>query len=203
MSNPNANTAKPNAGWALAIDYLPLILFFFAYRAKGVIVGTGVFMAAIVLAVIVSRVKLGRVSPMLWLSAALVLGFGGLTIYFHDPRFIQIKVTLIYTMFATILIGGLVVKKPMLRYLLQAAFPGLDETGWLKLSRNWAIFFATMAIVNEVLRAKLGFDAWLTIKTWGLTIASMGFGAANLPMLLRHGLTLDEAKADPPLPPES
>jgi intracellular septation protein len=199
-----ANTAaKPHGGWSLAVDYLPLILFFFAYRLRGVIVGTAVFMAAIVLAVIVSRVKLGRVSPMLWLSAALVVGFGGLTIYFHDPRFIQIKVTLIYTMFATILIGGLMVKKPMLRYLLQAAFPGLDETGWLKLSRNWAIFFAAMAIVNEVLRAKLGFDAWLTIKTWGLTIASMGFGAANVPMLLRHGLTLDEAKADPPLPPES
>ena len=59
-----------------------------------------------------------------------------------------------------------------------------------------------MAIANEVLRAKLGFDAWLTVKTWGVTVASIAFGMAQLPMLLRHGLTLDDAKAEPPLPPE-
>ena len=199
----NTKGAPANGGWTLAIDYLPLILFFFAYRWRGVIVGTGVFMAAIVVAVIVARVKLGRVSPMLWLSAVLVIGFGGLTLWFHDARFIQIKVTLIYAMFAAILAGGLIVRKPMLRYLLQAAFPGLSEPGWLKLSRNWAVFFAGMAIANELLRARVEFGTWLAIKTWGLSIASLLFGAANLPMLMRHGLVLDDAKADPPLPPES
>ena len=194
---------SPHGGWALAIDYLPLILFFLAYCAKGVIVGTAVFMAAIVVAVIVSRVKLGRVTPMLWLSAVLVVGFGGLTIWFHDPRFIQIKVTLIYAMFAAILFGGLIGRRPMLKYLLQAAFQGLDEAGWLKLSRNWACFFAAMAILNELLRARLDFGTWLAVKAWGITAASILFGAANLPMLMRHGLALEEAGADPPLPPES
>lgn len=194
--------AKPAGGWALAIDYLPLVAFFLANRLRGVFVGTGVFMVAIVLAVIVSKVKLGRVSPMLWLSAILVIGFGGLTIYLHDPRFIQIKMTLIYAMFAAILAGGLAMGKPAIKYLLQAAFPGLDDRGWMKLSRNWAVFFGAMAIVNEVLRARLGFDAWLAVKTWGVTLASVAFGMAQLPMLMRHGLTLEDARADPPLPPE-
>lgn len=192
---------KPG-GWALAIDYLPIVTFFAANRVSGPIVGTGVFMVAIVLAVIVSRLKLGHVSPMLWLSAVLVLGFGGLTIYLHDPRFIQLKMTLVYVLFTLILAGGLAAGRPMIKYLLQAAFPGLDDTGWMKLSRNWAIFFAAMAVLNEILRRKLGFDAWLTVKTWGVTVASLLFGLAQVPMLLRHGLTLDEAKADPPLPPE-
>jgi intracellular septation protein len=193
--------ANSAGGWALAIDYAPLILFFFAYKARGVFVGTGVFMAAILVAVIISKVKLGRVSPMLWLSAVLVIGFGGLTIYFHDPRFIQLKVTLIYGLFATILFGGLLLGRPMLKYLLQAAFEGLDEAGWRKLSRNWAIFFTAMAVVNELLRAKLGFDAWLTIKTWGITAASILFAAANVPMLMRHGLAADAPKAEQ-IPPE-
>lgn len=197
----NGNAAKPAGGWALAIDYVPLLLFFFAYKMRGAFFGTATFMAAIVLAVIVSKVKLGRVSPMLWLSAVLVIGFGGLTIYFHDPRFIQLKVTLIYGLFALILFGGLAARRPMLKYLLQAAFEGVDERGWLKLSRNWAIFFTAMAVVNELLRARLGFDAWLTIKTWGITAATVVFAAANVPMLMRHGLSA-EAPAVDQLPPE-
>ncbi|UAK24835.1 septation protein IspZ [Sphingomonas nostoxanthinifaciens] len=194
--------ADKAGGWTLAIDYLPLIAFFLANKFVGVFAGTAVFMVAIVLAVIVSRWKLGRVSPMLWLSAILVIGFGGLTIYLHDPRFIQIKMTLIYAMFTAILVGGLAVGKPAIKYLLQAAFPGLEEAGWMKLSRNWAIFFAVMAIVNEVLRRQVGFDTWLAVKTWGLTAASIVFGAAQVPMLMRHGLSFDEVKAEPPLPPE-
>lgn len=198
-----APAPKPHSGWSLAIDYLPLFAFFAAYKLKGVFVGTGVFMAAIVVAVIVSKVKLGRVTPMLWLSALLVLGFGGLTIWFYDPRFIQLKVTLIYALFTAILAGGLIAGKPMLKYLLQAAFEGLDEAGWMKLSRNWACFFFVMAVLNEVLRARLDFGAWLTIKTWGLTIASMAFGAANIPMLMRHGLGAEQAATiEGPLPPQ-
>lgn len=201
MSPPSPRPA-PSTGWTLAIDYLPIVAFFLANRFVGVFAGTAVFMVAIVAAVIVSKAKIGQVSPMLWLSAMLVIGFGGLTIYLHDPRFIQIKMTLIYAMFAVILAGGLALGKPAIKYLLQAAFPGLDEAGWMKLSRNWMLFFAAMAVANEVLRAKLGFDAWLTVKTWGVTLASIAFGMAQLPMLLRHGLTLDDARAEPPLPPE-
>ncbi|QJU60445.1 septation protein IspZ [Sphingomonas sp. AP4-R1] len=189
-------------GWSLAVDYAPIIVFFLANRFLGVFAGTAAFMVAIVLAVIVSKVKVGHVSPMLWLSAVLVLGFGGLTIYLHDPSFIQLKMTLIYALFTIILVGGLIIGKPAIKYLLQAAFPGLDEAGWMKLSRNWALFFAVMAVCNEVLRAKLSFDAWLTAKTWGVTSASIVFGLAQVPMLLRHGLMLEDAKAEPPLPPE-
>ena len=81
-------------------------------------------------------------------------------------------------------------------------FEGLNETGWLKLSRNWAIFFAAMAVVNEGLRAWLSFDAWLTVKVWGVTILSMAFALANIPMLLRHGFSVAEVKEEPPIPPQ-
>jgi intracellular septation protein len=151
-------------------------------------------MAAIVIAVLVSKFRLGRVSPMLWLSAILVVFFGGLTLYFKDQRFIQIKPTIIYAFFALMLLGGWLRGKPLLRYLLQAAYSGLDETGWLKLSRNWGLFFFAMALINEALRASLDFDTWLTVKVWGVTAASLLFAMANVPMLLRHGLTLGDDK---------
>ena len=195
--------ANHGGNLSLALDFGPLLVFFLTYKGAGwlwgagnpitaMMLGTGAFMAAIVIAVIISKVKLGRVSPMLWLSAMLILFFGGLTIYFHDQSFIQIKPTIIYAFFALMLFGGLVRGKPLLKYLLQAAYDGLTEKGWLKLSRNWAFFFVAMAIANEIMRRSMSFDAWLAVKVWGVTIVSVIFAAANIPMLMRHGLNLGE-----------
>jgi intracellular septation protein len=201
---------KPTHGGnlSLALDFGPLLVFFLTYKGAGwffgannpitaMTFGTGAFMIAIVIAVIVSKVKLGRVSPMLWLSALLILFFGGLTIYFRDQSFIQVKPTIIYAFFALMLFAGLARGKPLLKYLLQAAYDGLTETGWKKLSLNWAFFFVFMAIANEVMRRTMSFDAWLAVKVWGVTVVSILFAAANLPMLLRHGLSLgDEPKTE-------
>lgn len=202
--------AKPahNGTLSLALDFGPLLVFFLTYKGAGWVWGAGnpitamtfstaAFMAAIVIAVIISKVKLGRVSPMLWLSALLILFFGGLTIYFRDQSFIQVKPTIIYAFFALMLFAGLLRGKPLLKYLLQAAYDGLTETGWLKLSRNWALFFVAMAIANEGMRRTMTFDTWLAVKVWGVTIVSVLFAAANIPMLMRHGLTLgEEPKSD-------
>ncbi|HEX7783185.1 MAG TPA: septation protein IspZ [Sphingobium sp.] len=181
-----------NGTLSLALDFGPLLVFFLAYKMLGVIMGTAAFMAAIALAVIVSIWKLGKVSPMLWLSAVLVLFFGSLTIYFHDERFIQIKPTIIYTFFALMLFAGLLRGKPLLKYLLQAAYDGLSEEGWKKLSRNWAFFFVFMAVLNEAMRATLSFDTWLSLKVWGVTAISFLFAASNIPMLMRHGMNIGE-----------
>jgi intracellular septation protein len=198
-----ADPKKPshNGNLSLALDFGPLLVFFLTYKGAGWIwgaanpitamsFGTAAFMAAIVIAVIISKVKLGRVSPMLWLSALLILFFGGLTIYFHDQRFIQIKPTIIYAFFALMLFGGLLRGKALLKYLLQAAYDGLTDEGWRKLSRNWGLFFVAMAIANETMRRSMSFDAWLAVKVWGVTIVSIVFAAANIPMLMRHGLAI-------------
>jgi len=185
-------------GLAIALDYGPLLVFFIVYKFADVFAGTLAFMAAVLVAVIVSKWRLGRVSPMLWLSAILVIGFGALTLYLHDERFIQIKPTVIYGLLSALLFVGVLTGRPLLKYLLEAAYEGLSERGWMLLSRNWAFWFAGMAIANEVMRATLSFDAWLTAKVWGVTIATLAFGAANVPMLMKHGLGDDPA----PVPPE-
>ena len=205
--------AKPGAAFNFMLDFGPLLLFFLAYKfAGGPFIATGVFMLAIVAAVIVSLIRLGRVSPMLWISAILVIGFGALTLWLRDPRFIQMKPTIIYAGFALLLFGGLAAGRPLLKYVFHLAFEGLSDKGWMKLTLNWALFFAAMAILNEIMRAFLTFDTWLTIKVWGITILSLIFAFANIPMLLRHGLAVpeeDEKASDPapdgsadlPLPP--
>lgn len=205
MSDP-ATHKKGSSGLNFALDFGPLLVFFIAYKfggsdtdpTQGPIIGTGVFMVAIAIAVAVSKWKLGRVSPMLWLSAVLVVGFGALTLWFRDPKFIQIKPTLIYMFFAALLIGGVLRGKAMLKYVLEAAYDGLTDAGWLKLSLNWGLFFLALAAANEVMRATLTFDTWLSIKVWGVTALTFLFAMANIPMLMRHGLKLGDDTEVPP-----
>ncbi len=179
---------KPHPGWTLAIDYGPLLVFFIAFRFSDAFGATAAFMVAISVALVVSAWKLERVSPMLWLSAILVIGFGAMTIYFHDQRFIQIKPTVIYAVLGALLLGGVMLGKPLLKYVLEAGYDGLSDRGWMLQSRNWGLFFLAMAGLNEVLRATLTFDTWLTVKVWALPILSFVFAFANIPVMLKHGL---------------
>jgi len=204
---PPAEPRTPHGLANFALDFGPLLAFFLSYKIAdsyflvtafdAAKVGTIVFMIAISIAIGVSLTIYRRVSPMMGISAVLVIGFGSLTIFLHDLRFIQLKPTLIYTGFAALLFGGLLAGKPLLKYVFGPVFEGLSELGWKKISRNWAWFFAVMAVLNEVLRYNVSFETWLTVKVWGVTLLAFLFGAANIPMLLRHGLSIAEPETPP------
>ena len=222
--------AKASPGVRLAVDYLPLVLFFavnflvpsglamqLVHTAGGslpamdqlaalviakVLVATAVFVIATVAALIVSKWKLGGISPMLWITAVLVVVFGGLTMWFHDPRFIQIKPTFVYAIFAAVLGFGLSTGRPLLEQLLGSVYPGLTATGWRKLTVNWTAFFVAMAVMNEIVRITASFDFWLGYKVWGVIPLTLLFALSNVPMLLKHGLTLEDGAAEKELPPE-
>ena len=210
-----------------AIDYGPLALFFAvnflapaplmvriasgvpglldtlpADQAKTiarVLVATTIFMLATVAAMVASKVKLGRVSPMLWISGGLVVVFGALTLYFRDQRFLQMKPTIVYAMLAAVLAFGLMTGRPLLQALLGTAYPGLTEEGWRKLTRNWALFFLAMAAANEAVWRTTSWDFWVGYKVWGAIPLTLIFAIANVPMLVRHGLqTGDAADTVPP-----
>ncbi len=207
-------TAKPKSGTLnLLVDYGPIAVFFAVYRlyapadhaslgeVGAVIRATGSFMVAAVIALAVSKWKLGRISPMLWLSTGLIVVFGSLTIFFQDQVWIQIKPTVIYLLFGVALLAGMWKGVPLLRTLLQTAFEGLDDAGWMKLSRNWGWFFLVLALLNEVLRHTLQFGDWIAAKLWLFLPLTFLFTFAHIPMLLRHGLAQDAEKdvlADPP-----
>ncbi|ALC13581.1 MULTISPECIES: inner membrane-spanning protein YciB [Sphingopyxis] len=213
-AGPETVPAPPPAkhGWLnFAIDFGPLLIFFITYKftsggegafaaTAGAIKGTLAFMVAIVIAMAVSKWKLGKISPMLWMSGILVLGFGALTVWFHDERFIVMKPTIIYAGFAALLLGGWFFKKPMLKYLLQSALEGVTEKGWLALSRNWGLFFAALGIANHVMyeliqAGEMSFDLWLTIKVWGVTALSFLFTLTQLPVMMKNGLAVSESEA--------
>lgn len=226
-----------HGGVRALVDYGPLALFFAANflvpaeTARGivahftpmlstlkqvealllarVILATAVFVLASVVALVIARVKLGRVPPMLLISAGLVIVFGGLTMYFRDPRFIQMKPTIVYALLAAVLGFGVATGRPLLQQLMGSSYPGLRESGWRRLTLNWVWFFVVMAFLNEAVwrgaavavGAQRGWDLWAIYKVWVVIPATMLFAIANVPMLMRHGLTLGDDAA-PPVPPE-
>ncbi|BBC73616.1 septation protein A [Altererythrobacter sp. B11] len=207
---------KKRSGWLnVGIDYGPLIAFLAVYYVKApedktdsvgvvlaVVHSTGAFIVAALVALALSRWLLGTISRMLLLSTILIVGFGGLTILLRDPFYVQVKPTVLYLFFGIVLLLGWIRGKALLQWLLEAAFEGLNEQGWLKLSRNWGVFFLFLAALNEGLRHFLSFGDWLTAKVWVFMPLSFLFTFSQLPMLLRHGLSAgseEEVVENPPI----
>ncbi|MEY2943380.1 MAG: hypothetical protein RLY97_1394 [Pseudomonadota bacterium] len=192
----------------LLIDYGPVLAFFIAYRllrpahadqaigeVLAVTKSTLVFIIATVIALILSKWRLGRIEPMLWLTAVLVCGFGALTVYTQDQRWIRHKPTAVYALFSAVLFWGLFRGKPLLKTLLASAFDGLSDEGWTKLSRNWAVFFVFLALLNEAFAYSnwFTFDQWLRAKLVVFMPLSLIFTFAHVPMLMRHGLGAEDS----------
>ena len=195
----NAKAKREPAGAArLAIDIGPLLVFFLVNflapvpGALKIFVATGAFMAAMVAALVFAAVRYRYVSPLLLFSAVMVVVLGGLTIWLHNETFIKIKPTIYYTLVAGLLAFGLATGRPLLKLVLGSTYPGLDEEGWRKLTRNWAIFFAVMAVVNEAVWRNSSTDFWIAFKLWGAIPATLLFAVANVPMLMRHGLAAED-----------
>ena len=192
-----------SGGMRLALDLGPLLLFFLANAKVGIFAATGIFIAAIVVAMVVSFALVRHVTALQMFSAFMVIVMGGLTIWLHDETFIKLKPTIYYSFVAVLLAFGLATGRPLLKNVLGTAYPGLDEEGWRKLTRNWALFFAVMAVANELVWRNSSTSFWVGYKLWGAIPATLLFALANVPMLMRHGLSRDDAvEASEPAPVE-
>jgi intracellular septation protein len=200
--------SEPQGGAKLLIDLGPLLVFFLVNffapvpALMKIFVATGAFMVAMVIAMIFSALRYHRISPLLWFSGVMVVILGGLTIWLHDRTFIQMKPTIYYALVSGLLIFGLLTDRPLLQRVLGSTYPGLDQQGWDKLTRNWAIFFAFMAVLNEAVWRNSSWNFWLGFKIWGALPLTFLFAAANIPMLLKHGLMKEDAVPAEPGPVE-
>ena len=193
---------EPGIGMRLALDLGPLVVYFatYALTKHDIFVSTAVFMGVTAVAMLVSLIRFGKVSPIQIFSAIMVLILGGLTLWLKQDWIIKIKPTVYYLTVTAVLIWGLATGRPTLQMVLGQAYPGLDAEGWRLLTRNWAIFFFCLAIANELVWRTQTTTFWLGYKLWGSMPATLIFAACNVPMLMRHGLTADDNKIA--LPPE-
>ena len=211
MQDAMPSTDRPAQSTAarIAINFGPLLLFFAASKAgkslfergmltglkdaevASAVIGTGVFMVATLLAALWHWLRERHLPPAMIFTAVIVILFGGLTVWLQDKAFIQLKPSIIYGVFAALLLGGLATGRPTLQLVMEEALPGLSDRGWRLLTRNWALLFIALLGANEAARRLLSYDDWLSFKVWGVTAVIFIFTLAQGPLLTKHGLKLD------------
>jgi intracellular septation protein len=177
--------ADEKAGLKLIIDLAPLAVFFIAYRFVGMLPATAILVVATLLSVVAAKVLLGKVSPMLIVSAVLVTFFGGLTLALDDPRFIKIKPTIVNLLFAGLLAFGLVSGRNFLKFVLGEALH-LTAVGWRQLTLRWIGLFTALAILNEIVWRTQTESTWVNFKFPGMLVLTLVFTALQVPLIRRH-----------------
>jgi intracellular septation protein len=202
-----AKKPGPGAGTRLLIDLGPLLVFFATNAFAPVpetfriFYATGAFMVAMMAAMVFSQIRYRHISPLLLFSGVMVLALGGITIWLHDETFIKVKPTIYYLIVAGLLGFGLATGRNLLKLVLEAVYPGLSDRGWKLLTRNWIGYFIVMAIINEAVWRTQSTDFWVGFKLWFFLPATFIFALANVPMLMKHGLQVEDAADEPPAPP--
>ena len=193
----------------LLIDFGPLIIFFASYnlahmgllakvpalqgiawldlsKARAIYLATEATMAASVIAVAISLSLTRKISAALIITSGMVLLFGGATIILDDPHFIKIKPTIVYAMYATALLIGALIDKPLLKIILGPGFPAIAHTGWLKLSRNFGLFFAFMGVLNEIMWRSFSEKTWVDYDVWGVLALTAAFMASQYTVIDKY-----------------
>ena len=192
MSQSDTTKAGPSESGSqqflkFLVELGPLVVFFLTNARAGIFWGTGLFIVATLISLVASRILFGRVPVMPLVSAVVVVVFGGLTLYLQDELFIKLKPTIVNSIFAAVLFGGLALGKSLLRYLFGDVF-ALTEEGWRKLTFRWACFFVFLALLNEVAWRFLTTDQWVSFKVFAIMPITMVFAISQVGLLQRHAL---------------
>ncbi len=187
-----AKDTRPENLWPqvlkLVLEIGPLVIFFLSNSWWGIQSATKIFMIATIIALALSRWLLGKIAIMPLVTAVFVMIFGGLTVWLEDEVFIKLKPTIVNLFFGSILLGGLIFKKSLLKYVFEDAFY-LTDTGWQILTRRWGFFFIVLAILNEIVWRNFSTDSWVAFKTFGIMPITMVFAVAQVGIIKRHELT--------------
>ncbi len=152
----------------LLFDLFPLLLFFGAYKFADLYIATGVAMAASVLQIIWLVARHKKIEPMHWINLTIIVVFGGATLFLHNELFIKWKPTVLYWLFAVVLLGSqLLFKRNVLRSMLSAQIQ-LPDNIWTRLNMAWASFFAVVGCVNLYVAYNWPTETWVTFKVFGI-----------------------------------
>ena len=171
--------------YKILIDIGPLAVFFIFYTRSGLQASILPLMIATVIAVLFSYILEKKIPIMPTVGAGIVLIFGGLTIYFDNEVFIKMKPTIINLVFAAILYGGMLIKKPLLKILLGAALK-LEEEGWSILTYRWIGFFIALAILNEIVWRTQSTDIWVNFKVFAILPITFIFTMTQFPLIKKY-----------------
>ena len=176
----------------LALNFGPLLIFFVANTMLGIFTATAVFMAVMLIVLAIEFAAERKVSVMPLITTALVLVFGGLTLWLSNDIFIKIKPTILYTLFGAVLIGGLAFNRLFIKLLFGQIF-SLSDPAWRSLTWRWSLFFIALAIINEIVWRHVSTNIWVAFKVWAVFPLTVIFAMAQTPFIARHQIESDKS----------
>ncbi|WP_457914509.1 septation protein A [Candidatus Hartigia pinicola] len=170
------------------IDFIPLVIFFIVYKSYDVFYASGVLLITTPLALFATYVIYKKVEAVAKIACIIVMFFTSLTLIFHSDIFIKWKVTIIYTLFALILLfSQFCTKKPLMQRILgHHQEIKLLDSNWAKLNSAWAIFFTICAVSNIYIAFWLPLDTWINFKVFGLTTATLLFTILSIVYIYKN-----------------
>jgi intracellular septation protein len=167
-------------------DLFPVILFFIAFKLKGIYVATAAAIAATFMQIGWLWLRKRRIDGMLWASLVIIVVFGGATLLLQNETFIKWKPTVLYWTFGVVLVAAeRLFGKNLIRAMLVGQFE-LPARVWAKLNLSWAAFFAFMGVANLYVAFNFSTDMWVDFKLFGGTGLMLLFILAQALLLARH-----------------
>lgn len=207
MADAPSASARRRANIRQAVDFGALVAFMAAYAVNrfvrdldgddALVQATWVLVGASLIALIVGWVAEKRLAPLPLLTGGFALLFGTLTLLFNDPVLLKLKLTIQNGLLAVVLLGSLPLRRYPFKYLLGEAIRITDE-GWRGLTLRYGLYFAVVAIVNEIVWRTQSDDTWVAFRG-GLWVASAAFGVWQVFFIMKH-LIKDEEPAEPVSP---
>ncbi len=195
---------KINPWLKLGLELGPVLVFFVGFsRFKdktltiggqdyhGFILMTALFIPLMILTTAILWKLTGKLSKMQVVTLVLVIVFGGLSVWLNDERFFKMKPTMIYALFAAILGWGLMRGQSYMQLVMDEALPMRHE-GWMILTKRVALFFAGLAVANEVVWRTMSTETWVTFKTFVLTGALFAFFMTQGKLFEAYGIDKPE-----------
>ncbi|MCK0507660.1 septation protein A [Aromatoleum anaerobium] len=175
----------------ILFDLLPVILFFVAYKiaganqsfahelasrwlGDGIVVTQAPILLATAVAILATVAQIAwvwmrhrKVDTMLWISLAIIVVFGGATLFFHNPTFIKWKPTALYWLFGgTLTVSAVMFHRNLIRKMLEAQVR-LPDPVWGRLNLAWAGFFILMGFLNLYVAYNFSEETWVNFKLFG------------------------------------
>lgn len=170
----------------LLFDFLPIFLFFIAYKVYDIYVATIVAIVASCLQVTFFWFKHRRVETMHIITLVLIVVLGGATLLFKDETFIKWKPTGVNWMFGLVFLGSQFIGKKTILERMMGANITLPAGIWTRLNAAWALFFIALGFINLYVAYNYDTDTWVNFKLFGMMGLTIGFIVLQAIYLSRH-----------------
>ena len=171
----------------------PIIAFFVSYKFYGIFTATAVMLACSVTTLLITYIKTRKIAFVPLFSTIILLALGGITLYTSNTMFIKMKPTIINLLFAAILLGGVLLKKAPLKYVLGHA-ANMPDSAWQHFSARFGVFFALLAVANEIVWRNFAEHTWVQFKVFGILPLTIIFLLTQMPFLHKHNAETQEDK---------